>query len=77
MAKRHIPGAVLAVVHEGHVVLVRGFGFDDLESRRGVDPDRTRFSLASVTKVVTATAALQLIERGQLDLMADVNTAAA
>ncbi|MGH7712457.1 MAG: serine hydrolase domain-containing protein, partial [Gemmatimonadaceae bacterium] len=74
MAKRHIPGAVLAVVFEGRVVLVRGYGFADLESRRRVDPDRTRFSLASVTKVVTATAALQLVERGQLDLMADVNT---
>jgi CubicO group peptidase (beta-lactamase class C family) len=74
MTKRHIPGAVLAVVHEGRVVLVRGFGFADLESRRKVDPDRTRFSLGSVTKVVTATAALQLVERGQLDLTADVNT---
>jgi CubicO group peptidase (beta-lactamase class C family) len=74
MGKRHIPGAVLAVAHRGRVVLVGGFGFADLESQRPVDPDRTRFYLASATKVVTATAALQLVERGQLDLTADVNT---
>jgi CubicO group peptidase (beta-lactamase class C family) len=73
MAKRRIPGAVLTVVAQGRVILARGYGFANLENRTPVDPDRTRFPIASVTKVFTATAALQLVEKGQLDLAADVN----
>jgi CubicO group peptidase (beta-lactamase class C family) len=73
MAKRHIPGAVLTVVSRGQVVLARGFGLADLEAQRTVDPNRTLFHVGSVTKVVTATAALQLVERGHLDLAKDVN----
>ena len=74
MAKRHIPGAVFVLISAGEVALVRGFGFADLASKRAVDPDRTIFRIASVSKVVTATAALQLVEQGRLDLMKDVNT---
>jgi CubicO group peptidase (beta-lactamase class C family) len=39
-----------------------------------VDPDRTVFGLASVSKTITATAALQLVERKRLDLDTNVNT---
>jgi CubicO group peptidase (beta-lactamase class C family) len=73
MAKRHIPGAVFVLVAEGQPAVVRGFGFADLESKRPVEPDRTIFRVASVSKVVTATAALQLVEQGRLDLTKDVN----
>jgi CubicO group peptidase (beta-lactamase class C family) len=73
MAKRHIPGAVLVVVDAGAVALARGYGFADLAAQRHVDSDRTRFRLASVGKVITATAALQLVEQGRLSLTQDVN----
>jgi CubicO group peptidase (beta-lactamase class C family) len=73
MAKRNIPGAVLTVVSRGQLVLARGFGFADLKAQRRVDPNRTLFHVGSVTKVVTATAALQLVERGHLDLAKNVN----
>ena len=73
MAKRHVPGAVFVLVSGGQVAVARGFGFGDLESRRPVEPDRTIFRVASVSKVVTATAALQLVEQGSLDLTQDVN----
>ncbi|MFL5538076.1 MAG: serine hydrolase domain-containing protein [Longimicrobiaceae bacterium] len=73
MADEHIPGAAVLVLDHGRVVLSRGYGFADLATRRRVDPRATRWPFASVTKVVTATALMQLVERGRVDLHADVN----
>ena len=74
MRSRHIPGAVLIVVSKGAVIAARGYGFADLESRRPVNPERTVFHIASVSKIITTTAAVQLIEQGRLEPMKDVNT---
>ena len=73
MSKRHIPGAVFVLVSGGQVAIARGFGFADLASRRPVDPNRTLFGVGSVSKLVTATAALQLVEQDRLDLTRDIN----
>jgi CubicO group peptidase (beta-lactamase class C family) len=73
MARRHIPGLVFVFVAGGDVAIARGFGAAQLEPRRPVDPARTVFRLASVSKTITATAALQLVERGRLNLHTDVN----
>ena len=74
MSRRHIPGLVFVFVSGGEIAIARGFGAADLERNRPVDPDRTTFGLASVSKTITATAALQLVERKKLDLHTDVNT---
>jgi CubicO group peptidase (beta-lactamase class C family) len=66
------PGAVFAVVHEGEVLLARGYGVSSLTTREPVDAERTLFPVASVTKLVTATAVMQQVERGALDLHRDV-----
>ena len=73
MADEHIPGAAVLVLDHGRVVLSRGYGFADAAARRRVDPHATRWPFASVTKVVTATAVMQLVERGRVELDADVN----
>ena len=73
MARRQIPGSVFVFVSEGELAVARGFGVAQVESRRPVDPNRTRFRLASVSKTITATAALQLVEQGRLDLHRSVN----
>lgn len=70
----HIPGAVFVAVKDGQVVLARGYGFGDLETEKPVTPDQTLFNVGSVTKLFTATAIMQLSEKGLLDLEADVNT---
>jgi CubicO group peptidase (beta-lactamase class C family) len=49
-----------------------GFGFADLEAGSPMTPDTVQ-NVGSVSKTVTATAVLQLVERGRLDLNADVN----
>ena len=68
-----IPGAVVVVVKDGQVLTARGFGFADLEKRTPVDPDRTLFRPGSVSKLVTWTAVMQMVEQHKLDLDHDVN----
>ena len=69
-----IPGAVVTVVKDGQILTARGFGFADKEKRTPVDPERTLFRPGSVSKLITWTAAMQLVEQGKLDLDKDINT---
>lgn len=67
------PGVAVAVVLDGKTVWAQGFGKADLENPSPATPG-TLFRLASVSKPLTATAILQLVERGKLDLDAEVQT---
>jgi CubicO group peptidase (beta-lactamase class C family) len=73
MTERHVPGAVFVLVKDGRTTLVKGFGYADQDRQIPVVPDQTAFRVASVSKLFTATAVLQLVERGQLRLDEDVN----
>ena len=73
MEALHIPGAVFVWVQDGEVFLAKGYGYADLETRQPVQPDETLFAVGSVAKVFTASAVMQLAERGLLDLDAPVN----
>ena len=68
-----VPGAVCVVVSPDRVLFSMGYGVMDLEDGRRVDPDRTVFRAASVSKLITVAAAMQLVEQDKLDLHADVN----
>jgi CubicO group peptidase (beta-lactamase class C family) len=72
MQAYHVPGAVVVIVKDGVVVVAKGYGYADLESRRTVEPETTLFRVASVSKLFTTTAVMQLVEQGKLDLAADV-----
>ncbi|MBD8484503.1 beta-lactamase family protein [Frigoribacterium sp. CFBP 8759] len=71
-----IPGATVSVVADGKVLTARGYGMADTGTGEtpgeAVDPERTLFRVGSVSKVVSATAIMQLVEKGDLDLDADV-----
>ncbi|HSR50809.1 MAG TPA: serine hydrolase domain-containing protein [Acidobacteriota bacterium] len=67
------PGGALVVVEGGRTVLTLAGGVEELSSGTPVDVQKTRFYVASVTKTFTAAAVLQLVEKGKLDLHADVN----
>ena len=62
-----VPGLSVAVVGQDGVRWVNGFGLADLASRSPALPD-TVYLWFSMTKIVTATAVLQLWERGLLAL---------
>ncbi|MDI3281563.1 MAG: serine hydrolase domain-containing protein, partial [Bacillota bacterium] len=66
LGRYQIPGAAVAVVSGEEVVLLKGYGFADVERRIPVDPERTVFRAFSVSKPVTATAVMQLFDRGLL-----------
>ena len=62
-----IPGAVLLLARDGQVVGHQAFGVKDPHSGEPMDKDGL-FRICSMTKAVTATAAMILWERGQLGL---------
>ena len=68
-----IPGAVVVIVKSGSVLLEKGYGVADIGSDKPVDPTRTLFRPGSVSKLFMATAVMQLVERGRLNLDTDVN----
>ncbi len=71
MASTHVPGLSVAVVENGEYEWASGFGLADVENNAPAS-EHTLFRLASISKSLTATAAMQLFERGQLDLDAPV-----
>jgi CubicO group peptidase (beta-lactamase class C family) len=71
-AHADVPGLAVAVSRDGKIVYERGFGWADRE-RRLAATAKTPFALASVSKSITATAIMQLFERGRLYLDAPVN----
>ncbi len=73
MKDRHVPGVVALIVQDGRVTFERGYGVADPTTGRPVDPETTLFRVASVSKLFTATAVMQLVEQGKLDLNADLN----
>jgi len=74
LESEHIAGGAIAIVKDGAPILVRGYGYADLEAQRPVDPERTLFRVGSIAKLFTGTAVMQLVEQGRLDLDADVNS---
>ena len=71
MTARQIPGAAVAVVRGGRVILVKGYGVADVEHRVPVT-EHTVFELASVTKPFTAMAIMMLVQDGKLSLDARI-----
>jgi CubicO group peptidase (beta-lactamase class C family) len=67
MVQEHIPGLALALVDGDRVVWQQGFGHTDDGSSRPVTVD-TMFSVQSMSKLFTATAVMQAVQSGRLDL---------
>ncbi len=67
MAERHIPGAAVAVMKNGKVVKIQGYGIASLEHNVPVTTE-TVFEIGSVSKQMTAAAILLLVEDGKISL---------
>lgn len=68
-----VPGIAVGVVKGDELVWSKGYGWANLENQTRMNPQSV-LNIASVSKTVTATAVMQLWERGLIDLDADVNT---
>jgi CubicO group peptidase (beta-lactamase class C family) len=71
LASTHVPGLSVAVVENGEYEWAQGFGLADLEGNVPAG-QHTLFRLASISKSLTAAAALELWQQGRLDLDAPV-----
>ncbi len=67
VARNQIPGAVVVIGHDGHVVFHRAYGMRSLVPTRETMTEDTIFDMASLTKdLVTATAVMQLYQQGKI-----------
>jgi len=72
MAEYGVPGVTVAVVGDGQVQYAAGFGSARLDPDVPATAD-TPFGTGSVAKMVTFSALMQQVERGNIDLDTDVN----
>lgn len=74
MEDHRIPGVVISVIQGGEIILEKGYGFAREPERVPVDPRTSLFRIASISKTFNATALMQLVEQGKVDLDADFTT---
>lgn len=67
MQSRRIPGAAVAVVHDGTIVFQRAYGFANLETDTPLAVNSI-FEIASLTKQFTAAGIMMLVEEGKVQL---------
>ncbi len=65
------PALSVAIVTDNQLRYAKGFGISDLENRIPATA-KTAYRLASITKSLTATAIMQLVEKGKIDLDAPI-----
>ena len=69
-----LAGASVTVVKDGEVWVSKGYGHADVAAGTPVEAATTIFPTASVAKLFTWTAIMQLVEQGKLDLDGEVNS---
>ena len=72
MRQENVPGASIVVFHNGRIIYAKGFGVIEAHKAQAVTPE-TLFQAASISKPVTASAALELVEQNRLSLDQPVN----
>jgi CubicO group peptidase (beta-lactamase class C family) len=71
MEKQQVVGLAIGIIRSGEIVYLNGYGWADAQKKLPVGP-KTMFRWASISKTLTAVAAMQLAEKKLLDLDADV-----
>jgi len=72
MKHYHVNGISMAVVNDFKLEWARGYGWADSGERRIVDV-KTLFQAGSISKSLNAVGVLALVQKGKLDLYADIN----
>lgn len=73
MARLHVPGVSIAVIKDFQLHWAKAYGVADADTGRLLDAG-SRFQAASISKPVTALAAMRLVQEKRMDLDADINT---
>jgi len=72
MVEESIPSIAVAVVQDGEILWEEGLGWADRENRIPATK-HTVYGLASISKTLTATGLMVLVERGEVDLDRPIN----
>ena len=72
LTEQNIPGLAACVIKDGAIVWEGAYGVTDLDTNTPVDR-QTLFTIASLSKLVTATAVMQLVEQGAISIDDDVD----
>jgi len=64
---RGIPGGALAIAKDGKLIVARGYGLANVQTREPVTLE-TLFCTATITRTITAAAVLRLVDQGKLSL---------
>jgi CubicO group peptidase (beta-lactamase class C family) len=67
MQEAHVPGLALAIVHAHKLIYAHGFGVTSVEDGGLPVTPQTLFRIGSITKPLTGTAIMRLVEAGKLD----------
>lgn len=73
MDEYHIPGLVFIFIQDGEILYSQGYGYANLEESIHLSDRLSLMRIGSVSKSFVATAVMQLVERGILDLDEDIN----
>lgn len=71
MARLHEPSLAISIVNDGQLIFAKGYGLSDVENNVPATAD-TVYRIASLSKSLTATAAMRLVEDRRLELDAPV-----
>lgn len=72
MEAAKFPSAAVLIFKKDKVIFSKGYGFSNIEEKRRANKD-TLYQIASISKLVTATAIMQLMEQGYFQLDDDIN----
>lgn len=67
-----VAGAVISIAQNGQILLQKGYGYADWKKKTPVDPVKTTFRPGSISKLFTYVAMMQMVERGKLNLDANI-----
>jgi CubicO group peptidase (beta-lactamase class C family) len=73
MDEKNIAGATFTVVSRDETIILKGYGYADVEQEIPVDPDTTLFRIGSISKLFVWVGVMQMVEQGKLDLDRDIN----
>ncbi|WP_169085095.1 serine hydrolase [Paenibacillus sp. PL91] len=70
--KQKAGAAAVSVIQDGKVLVSKGYGVTDQTSKSPVDASRSTFRIASVSKVFTAAAVMQLVDQRKISLQDNI-----
>lgn len=62
-----VPGAAIAIIENGEIILQKGYGFSDVEKGIKVNA-KTGFNIGSISKTIAAWGVMKLVEEGKIEL---------